>query len=107
MLYDTVRDKGAKDQIRLRETWKIIRSAKPKTVLDIGCNDGTFSATFASHGISTIGVDINKKRLDQAHDRYCSRDYYKNLTFVHHAAETLSELFNLPTFPSSILITLS
>lgn len=50
-------DKAFKQKQKLVE--EFILKTKPKTVWDIGANDGSFSRLASSHGISTVAFDID------------------------------------------------
>lgn len=47
-----------------------VASLKPKSLLDLGCLDGSFPITIASHfDIPTVGVDLTKDGIDLAKER--------------------------------------
>lgn len=51
-----------------------IEELKPKTVLDLGCLDGSFLLSVSSQlGISGVGVDLTKDGIDIARERAKSR----------------------------------
>ena len=43
-----------------------VLSRSPRTVLDIGCGEGWLSRALATHGISSIGVDVVPALIEQA-----------------------------------------
>lgn len=47
-----------------------IEEIKPKTVLDLGCLDGSFALTIAKHlGVTTYGIDLTQDGIDIAIER--------------------------------------
>lgn len=100
---------------RARELIKLIGTGKK--VLDLGCRDGTLTQYFIT-GNEVLGVDIDKKLLLKAHDRFgiqtkhydlnaptwpFKKDYYD----VVVAGEVLEHLFNLEAVVKRIRALLS
>ncbi|SCB59659.1 hypothetical protein GA0061105_10815 [Rhizobium aethiopicum] len=51
-----------------------VRSARPKTVIDLGCNTGEYSErALASGATSVVGFDFDVQALDRAYDNAISR----------------------------------
>ena len=57
---------------------------QPKSVVDVGCGDGTWLSVFAQHGISDLtGIDgkwVNEKLLRISKERFLIRDLTKPLS---------------------------
>src|SRR5690606_16754631 len=56
-------DKAFKQKQKLVE--KFILKSKPKTVWDIGANDGSFSRLSSNHGINTVAFDIDQIAVER------------------------------------------
>ncbi len=64
---------------------------KNKTVLDLGCGDGSVSRMICSYALSVIGVDISPKMLYLA-EQYRQDDGSDNIKYVLSSASELDEL---------------
>jgi len=56
-------DKAFKDKAKLVESYLGLLKTKPKTVWDIGANNGEFSEIAAKHGAYVIALDIDAKAV--------------------------------------------
>lgn len=69
-----------------------IEEIQPKTLLDIGCLDGSFALTIANHfGTEVVGIDLTQDGIDLAKERAKSRKL--NATFYQGLAEKHLEAF--------------
>jgi len=62
-----------------------------KKVLEIGCGIGTDAVNFARHGADYTGIDLSRKSLEIARQRFDLFGF--NGRFVHANAERVSEYF--------------
>ena len=46
----------------------------PKSVLDLGCGEGKFTLRFAKKGINVLGVDKDKKDIQEANFNFLQKD---------------------------------
>ncbi|HEY1787234.1 MAG TPA: class I SAM-dependent methyltransferase [Verrucomicrobiae bacterium] len=66
-----------------------LRNAGAKTVLDVGCGDGNFSASLASEGFETYGIDLSQGGITKA------KANYPNVSFsVASAYDDYSAIFS-------------
>ncbi len=55
-----------------RDTYRLIRDLRPKTILDVGCGDGAFLAAIAKrYPASCLGIDISKEAISHALSHTC------------------------------------
>jgi 2-polyprenyl-3-methyl-5-hydroxy-6-metoxy-1,4-benzoquinol methylase len=52
-----------------------LRHARAKTVLDVGCGDGNFSASLAENGFEVYGVDMSEGGIIKAKANYPKLDF--------------------------------
>lgn len=71
-------------------------AAQGKTVLDVGCNDGTQLDYFKKLGYTTFGVDPAKNLhllSEKKHNVFCdyfTEEFAKNLTWVHNGFDVIT-----------------
>jgi SAM-dependent methyltransferase len=63
---------------RMRIMLDLVRNAKAKRILDVGCTDGFMSMLFREMGLYTIGVDASPSAVASAQGR-CDEAYVANL----------------------------
>jgi hypothetical protein len=86
--YHNNHDKMIEENIKIRGALKLLRQAKPTTILDIGCNKGYLCdmASEFSHGV--VGFDIDEKCVDIANESYRQNN---KVNFAHFGIMHLSQ----------------
>lgn len=71
------------DKIQPRFQWLVqqIEKQKPKSVVDLGCADGSLSLTLAKKGIPSVGINLYKPSVDLANER--AKKLKLNATFLN------------------------
>ncbi len=71
--------------------------AKPETVLDLACGEGTFAVELARRGYRVVGVDISPRMLELARGK--AREAGVTVDFIHQDMRSLnlSKKFDLVT----------
>lgn len=64
-------------QYLLPAAFQALRSAKAKTVLDLGCGNGSCSAELSSNGYSVVGCDSSSSGIAIARDEHPSIDFFE------------------------------
>jgi len=79
--YDRTRKAAASHQ-RMRRLRDLVKSYKPKKVLDVGCGHGFLVTILNNYGIETIGVDSSKfSGSDMPKDKFVLADVTEGLPF--------------------------
>ena len=70
--------KGHADRKRLLLAKRVLEKCKCKSVMDIGCGDGSFAYAFARMGLVVEAIDLNCKKARKVHNhpsiRYTDTD---------------------------------